>query len=132
KEELLKNEFELDLILAELERIDKNVVEEKLKKLISKKLNSNHKYSQNYLKQKITEQMTMLGFSKEMVNRQLEKEEVNHTDILEHEARKLYQKYKNKKSGNELYLFLKQKLYQKRYPLDEISLVLDNILSEVE
>ena len=76
--------------------------------------------------------MTMLGFSKEMVNRQLEKEEVNHTDILEHEARKLYQKYKNKKSGNELYLFLKQKLYQKRYPLDEISLVLDNILSEVE
>lgn len=132
KEELLKTEFELDLILAELERIDKNVVEEKLKKLISKKLNSNHKYSQNYLKQKITEQMTMLGFSKEMVNRQLEKEEVNHTDILEHEARKLYQKYKNKKSGNELYLFLKQKLYQKRYPLDEISLVLDNILSEVE
>lgn len=130
KEELLKNEFDLELILIELEKLDEKEMKEKLNKLIVKKLNANHKYSENYCKQKITEQMLLLGYPKEMIEEILDKENFNHESILENEARKLYEKYKNKKNGNELYLFLKQKLYQKRYPIEDINDILEKIKEE--
>lgn len=130
KEELLKQDFDREKVIIALENIEEQKVKEKLEKLIAKKINAYHKYSEKYGKQKILESMQQLGYKKELIESILENYHIDHSSILEEEARKLYQKYRFKKSGKELVLFLKQKLYQKQYPMEDINEVLDKIGKE--
>lgn len=130
KEELLKQGFSLIKVEEGLSRFEEKEVRQKLSKLVYKKMNSNHKYSEKYCKQKVLESMQQLGYSKEMIESLLAEFTVDHSEILEVEAKKLYQKYRMKKNEKELILFLKQKLYQKQYPIDDINIVLEKIMEE--
>ncbi len=130
REDLLRQNFCVEKVENGIAQIDENEVMQKLFKLINKKMNSNHKYSEKYCKQKVLEAMQQLGYSKCMIENILENFAIDHKDILEKEAIKLYQKYKMKKSGKELFMILKQKLYQKQYPMDEINEVLEKIVRE--
>ena len=85
---------------------------EKIEKLISKKIKSNHNKSAKVLKQKLQLDLINNGFHQDII-----KEVLNSTDIEENNdiAKKEYQKYYNKLSkkysGKELEYKLKQKMY---------------------
>ena len=130
REDLLKQNFCLEKVENGIAKIEEKEIEKKLLRLIQKKINSNHKYSEMYCKQKVLEGMQQLGYSRYMIESILEKFELDHSDILEKEARKLYQKYKSKKEGKELFMILQQKLYQKKYPIEDINFVLKKIIGE--
>lgn len=130
REELFNQGFDHEKVEEAISFLSEEEIQEKLSKLIQKKMHSNHRYSEAYFKQKTLDQMIMLGYPKSMVQEQLEQFEMNHDDILKHEAEKLLSKYQNKKSGKELYYFVTQKLYQKRYPMDEIHQVIEEIIKE--
>jgi len=130
KENLLKQDFDYKEVEKALAKIDEKEIRQKLSKLVNKKMSSNHKHSEKYCKQKVLESMQQLGYSKEMIESILSKYNVDHSEILEAEARKLYQKYMARKNEKELIFFLKQKLYQKQYPMDDINIVLEKIMEE--
>lgn len=130
REDLLKQDFNPVKVENGLVQIDEEEIRQKLSKLVNKKMNLNHKYSEKYCKQKVLESMQQLGYSKEMIESILEEYNIDHSEILEAEAKKLYQKYRTKKSEKELMFFLKQKLYQKQYPMDDINVVLEKIIEE--
>lgn len=130
KENLLKQDFDYEEVGKALAKIDEKEIRQKLSKLVNKKMSSNHKHSEKYCKQKVLESMQQLGYSKEMIESILSEYNVDHSEILEAEARKLYQKYMARKNEKELIFFLKQKLYQKQYPMDDINIVLEKIMEE--
>jgi len=121
KKELLKNKIEEYIIEEELNKIDKEEIYEKLKKQILKKLSTNTKYSNNMIKQKLTNYFVLQGYEKEMIIEILEDNLISNTNILKKEYDKLYNKYKNKYDEYELKRIIKQKLYQKGFSIDEIN-----------
>lgn len=127
KEELLKQDFDCEQVETYISSLEDSFVYEKLSKLIEKKMGSNRKHSEKYHKQKVLDLMIQLGYSKDMIEEIVSHFDFNDNEILENEARKLYQKYKDKKKGKELFLTVKQKLYQKQYSQEKINEVLDKI-----
>jgi len=121
KKELLKNKIEENIIVEELNKIDKEEIYEKLKKQILKKLSANTKYSNNMIKQKLINYFITQGYEKQMIIEILENNLVSNTNILKREYDKLYNKYKNKYDEYELKKVIKQKLYQKGFSIDEIN-----------
>lgn len=102
--------------------IDSNIIDDlldplydefsnKLNKLITKKLKSNTKYGGYYLKQKITNEFSNLGYSVEMINANYDSSLVTYDYDKEYE--KMYKKLSKKYSGDMLERQIKQKLYQK-------------------
>lgn len=130
KKELLEQGFDESRVNDQIEQIDAFEIKQKLSKLIIKKMNTNHKYSEGYWKQKVLYHLVQLGYHKCLVEEILEGLSINHESILENDARKLFQRYQGKKPPLELRLFLKQKLYQKQYPIDDINQVLEKIYKE--
>ena len=110
--ELDKKGVELHDYNEALNEFSKDLEKEKIEKLISKKIKSNHNKSARALKQKIELDLINNGFSKDLI-----KEVLNNTLIEENNeiAKKEYQKYYNKLSkkysGKELEYKLKQKMY---------------------
>lgn len=124
KEDLLKENFDESLITTYLEKIEASEIYEKMRKLIEKKIKMNHKHSTEYLKQKITEEMIYLGYDKDLIEEILNHKEIDHTQILKQEIKKLYQKYQKKE--NCIFL-IRQKLYQKQYSIEEINQALEEL-----
>ena len=95
-----------------LEEYTESIEKEKIEKLVSKKIKSNHNKSAKILKQKLLQDLTNNGFHQDII-----KEVLNSTAIEENDdiAKKEYQKYYNKLSkkysGKELEYKLKQKMY---------------------
>ena len=95
-----------------LEEYTSSLEKEKIEKLISKKIKSNHNKSAKILKQKLSLDLINNGFHQDIV-----KEVLNNTKIEEDDeiVKKEYQKYYNKLSkkykGKELEYKLKQKMY---------------------
>ena len=95
-----------------LEEYTSSLENEKVEKLISKKIKSNHNKSAKILKQKLSLDLINNGFHQDIV-----KEVLNNTKIEEDDeiVKKEYQKYYNKLSkkykGKELEYKLKQKMY---------------------
>lgn len=95
-----------------LEEYSKDLEKEKLKKIIFKKIKTNHNKSAKVLKQKLLMDLINNGFHQDII-----KEVLNNIDISENEeiTKKEYQKYYNKLSkkysGKELEYKLKQKMY---------------------
>lgn len=124
KEDLIGEDISIEIIEEELSNIDKDLFNERLEKLIVKKINSNKKYSNSYLKQKILGEMINLGYDKEIILTILESNLNSDNNILEHEFNKVYDKLKVKYSGYELENKIKQKLIQKGFSVGEINRLL--------
>lgn len=116
KSELL-NYVDSQIIDEELNNIDKSVFDEKMEKIISKKVNQNHKYSKLILKKKITEELRNQGFDCDCIDDFL----IDDENILKTECLKLYEKLSKKYSDKELVLKMKQKLYQKGFSMELIN-----------
>ena len=130
KEDLIKEDISIEIIEEELNNIDKTLFNERLEKLIIKKINCNKKYSNSYLKQKITSDMINLGYNKDIILNILENNLNSDNDILEKEFNKVYDKLKSKYSGYELENKIKQKLIQKGFSVGDINILLDKKTEE--
>ncbi len=114
------------------EEIDKYLnkdFNEKIDKIIQKKIKNNNKLNEYNLKINITNYLTNLGYSKEMFIEYLDNIRVDNKVIIKKDTEKLVKKYQKKYQDKELYYFIKRKLYQKGYKEEEIGDVLnENIL----
>ena len=99
--------------------IDKDIVLNKLSKLISKKVQSS-KYSGYVLKQKIVNDFINLGYDREMINDVFASINIDKTNLLKKEYDKIYKKLNGKYSDYELQSRIKNKLYQKGFTKEEI------------
>ena len=90
EEELIKKGVVFDDYNEALEEYNTSLEKEKIEKLISKKIKSNHNKSAKVLKQKLQIDLINNGFSKDII-----KEELNSTTIEENNdiAKKEYEKY---------------------------------------
>ena len=126
KKNLLEHNISMDIIEEEISKIDENILKEKLSKIISKKIKNNHKDSNYVMRKKIYNDVINLGYTSQMFNECYESLEINVDSNLKKEFEKWYKKLSLKQSGEELYLKIKQKLYQKGYNLSDI----DNLIQE--
>ena len=124
KKELLQ-QIEEKIIDDELEKIDYEEIHSKIEKIIEKKIKNNTKYSENMLKQKIINEMIIMGYDKNKINETLDNKILNNTNIIKKEYIKIYNKLKQKYSGEELNFKIKQKLYQKGFNLEEINEIIN-------
>lgn len=122
--DLLEQNIPYDVIEEELKNIDINILNDRLEKLIVKKIKNNKKYSNYLLKQKILNEMINLGYDKNNILEIIENNIESNASILETEFNKIYLKLKNKYSGVELKTKVKQKLIQKGFSMEEINKLL--------
>ncbi len=125
KKELLTKKIDEQIINEELEKINQEEINEKLEKLIIKKLNSNTKYSNTMLKNRLLNHFINLGYEKENILDIIENNIKIDNEIIKKEYIKLEKKLKNKYSEEELKKNIKQKLYQKGFSIDEINNILN-------
>ncbi len=130
KSDLLNHNIPIEIIDKELNNIDVDLLDNRLEKMILKKINSNNKYSKNFLKQKILNDMINLGYSKDKINEILDKHILVDNNIIIKEFDKLYSKLKIKYVGFELKNKIIQKLLSKGFSLNDINTILKNKTEE--
>lgn len=74
----------------------------KLEKIIDKKIKSNHKYSSFYLKQKIVNDLINMGYEREEIIRILDTYYIDDSIMKDKEYKRLYRKLQVKYQGKEL------------------------------
>lgn len=118
----LKKKGVVDSFIEEvLEEYTTDIQKEKVKKLVSKKIASNHTKSSKVLKQKIMVDLINEGFSRSMIIDELSKYQLEDSkELIQKEYDKLYKKLSRKYSGKELELKIKQKMYQKGLNYEEV------------
>lgn len=124
--DLLNQDIPIDVIEEELKNIDLNIINNRLEKLIQKKIFSNKKYSNYHLKQKIINEMVTLGYEKNKVIEIIDDNLRDDDLVIRKEFNKLYTKLSSKFSGEELGQKIKQKLFSKGFSLEKI----DNLIKE--
>ena len=90
--------------------------QERIKKIIEKKIKSNHNYSKKILQNKIKQDLVNLGYSNDIIGNLVE--DINYQDdeaIIKREIVKANKKYSKKYQGKELELKIKQYLYNKGF-----------------
>lgn len=125
RNDLLNENIPLEIIEEYLNNIENNILDDRLEKLILKKIKSNKKYSDQFLKQKILNDMLNLGYEKSSILEIIDKNIKNDSNILENEFNKIYLKIEKKYSGLELKNKIRQKLYQKGFSIEEINELLN-------
>lgn len=121
KNELLKQNIPIEIIERELKLIDKNIINERLEKIIIKKINSNKKYSNMLLKQKIINDMINLGYDKKDIEVIIDKNIKEDNEIIKKEFDKLYGKLKSKYNYENIYNIIKSKLIARGFKINQIN-----------
>lgn len=124
KKTLLEHNIPFELIEEELNKIDKDIINSKIEKLINKKI-KNTKYTGYVLKQKVINDLINLGYSKNDIVEIYDNIKASNDDLLKKEYGRLYKKLSLKYSDKELYNKIKIKLYQKGFSIDEINGILN-------
>ena len=93
----------------------------RIEKILNKKIKQNHRLSNNNLKTKLLNDIIKLGYEKENILYYLDKIELDSDDdILIHEYNKIKNKYEKKYSGNELEFKIINYLYKKGINIEDI------------
>ena len=124
KSYLLSQEIDEEIIDEELFKLDREVIYDKLEKLIIKKLKGDRKNSAYQLRQKIVIDMVNLGYSKDMIIEILDNYDIDDGEKLKKEYDKLYTKYSRKLKGYELEKKIKEKLYSKGFDTHDIEKII--------
>ena len=120
EEELIKKGVVFDDYNEALEEYNTSLEKEKIEKLISKKIKSNHNKSAKVLKQKLQIDLINNGFSKDIIKEELNSTSIEeNTDIAKKEYEKYYKKLSKKYSGKELEYKLKQKMYSLGFNIEK-------------
>ena len=119
-EDLEKSGFTYEEIKSELDKVDKDLYDDKIEKYINKKLKGNKK-SVHEFKRKIVGELINKGFRKEDIERYLNKIEINdNEEEIKKIITKLYNKYIKKYDLYTTKLKIKNYLYTKGYQNIEI------------
>lgn len=120
KNNLIKLGVPTEIINDNINKINKDIVKERINKIIAKQLKIK-KGSSNMLKIKLLNYINNLGYDKADILNCLSSIKVE-TDktTLEKEYNKLYNKYSKKYDKEKLYYFIIQKLYSKGYTKEDI------------
>ncbi len=127
KVNLLEQDIPIEIIDSELSKIDSNVLDNKLEKIIIKKIKANSKYSNIIIKQKILNEMINLGYSKDKILEIIDNNLLDNKEILNKEFNKLYNSFKNKYDNYNLKLKLKKRLVSKGFNISDINILIDKI-----
>lgn len=125
KKDLLEHNISLEIIEEELNKIDKEIINSKIEKLINKKI-KNTKYTGYILKQKVIQYLNDLGYDKLDVIEIYDNINVDNNNLLKKEYDKLYKKLSLKYADKELNNKIKTKLYQKGFSISEINQILND------
>lgn len=111
--DLVNNGFNEKVIYEYLDIFDDELWTSRVKKIIEKKIKSNHKYSSSILKQTIKKELIQKGYNSflDLVNDIT----FNDDNIYEKEYQKVYEKLSKKYNGEELKFKIKQKMYSKGF-----------------
>lgn len=124
KNELIKHGVDKNIIEDEIAKIDNDLIRLKLNKLINKQARLK-KGSYNSKKSAILTHFINLGYDKDDILKEMLTVDIKtDDDRLLKDYNRLYNKYKNKYDNDKLTYFLKQRLYQKGYTMDEINKVI--------
>lgn len=128
KQKLLELNLEENDIEYHLNRIDNDILENNIRKIIEKKIRTNSKLSWYKLKQKIIFELLNKGYSNEFITTIIDSYEDDTSDytIASNEFSKMYGKLSKKYSGIELENRVKQKMYSKGFDLTIINELLDS------
>lgn len=118
--DLLDKKIDINIINEEIEIFSEDEQKLKIEKLISKGLKTNRSRGGFALKQKICNDIKLLGYDSSIISSVVSKFdfEVNQ-DIAKKEYDKLYKRLSRKYSGNELKNKIRQGLYQKGLSYNE-------------
>ena len=126
RKELNKLGFFEDEYNQIIEEVEDKVWLDKLDKIISKKINSNHRYSNNKLKEKLLYDLSNEGYYKWMIEDIIRSKDFRENDMLvQKEYDKLLRKFSKKYDGSELSYQIKQRLYQKGFNSLEVEKVFE-------
>lgn len=114
KNDLLALGMNLEEIENELVIFNQELIEEKIKKYITKNIKSNKK-SLYQFKNKMLLNLTNLGYSRNDILKYLDNINIDEDNLKEKEIVKLRKKYERKYSGYELEMVIKRKLYERGY-----------------
>ena len=121
KKYLLDLKLDECIINKYIDEIDREDILDKLNKLIDKKIKSSKTYSGNILRLKLINYFFELGYNKSDIEEILNNKDLMDIDFGIKEYNKLYNKY----DGYELENYIRNKLYQKGYDLNEIKKNID-------
>lgn len=114
EKELLEKKIDSNIIKEEMEAFDEDSQLEKINKIINRGLKSNRTRGGVVLKQKIYNDLKVLGYDGYLINRVIDDYSFeNDSNIAKKEYDKLYRRLSRKYSGNELENKIREKLYQK-------------------
>ena len=124
--ELLGQNIPIEIIEQELSNVDRDILNLRLEKMIKKRINSNRKYSNNHLRQKLLSEMINLGYSKDIIQELIDKNLKDEETILKEEFLKSYKIFSKKYEGDALYNMIRKKLLSKGFELYKINeLIMD-------
>lgn len=126
KKDLISQGISNNIIDSELDNIDKELISNKLKKQVIKKINLNKKYSNSYLRQKILNELLNLGYEKDDILIEIDNN-LNNNDfnILRVEFEKNYLKLLKKYKGYDLMQKLRINLLNKGFDINQIEQLLE-------
>lgn len=114
--ELEKLGFASNVFNKYIESYGEYIWQEKVRKVINKKIKSNHNLSKRNLIIKIRTDLINLGYNLDMINQELSKVEIDDDEsIIKKEILKASKKYSKKYSGKELEWKIKNYLYSKGF-----------------
>lgn len=104
------------IIEQEMNAYTDDIEKEKIKKLVTKGINSNHTKGNNFILRKLKNDLVYQGFNIELVESELSKIKLeDDSDIREKEYNKIKNKLSRKYSGKELEYKIKEKMAQKGF-----------------
>ena len=125
--ELIHLGFKINEIDELLLAIPDNIWLEKIERIITKKVNSNHNLSQKMLEQKIKSYLLTQGYDISLLNNvSINKDNSKEKDTLKKEYNKEYKKLSLKYEGNILLSKLKYNLYKKGFSTSSIEDLINN------
>lgn len=121
RKDLLNLGVNEEIINNTLSEIDKELITDKLNKIIDKTIKVNSKMPLIKLRNKVINRCANLGYNYEDINNIMDNVNLKSTSDIKKEYEKLYMKYSKKYDGYKLETFIKSKLYQKGYSSEEIN-----------
>lgn len=117
--ELEKLGFKKEIIDEYLEEYSEELWEERVKKIIQKRIKTNHNYSKVFLQNKLRGELNNLGYDNKLINSNIANMDYQDSkDILIKEIMKAKKKYSKKYQGRELEFKIKNYLYSKGFNID--------------
>lgn len=122
RECLINLDIDINVIDSEIDNIDNNFIREKLNNLIKKYILTNCGKTKTQLKIKAINHFIQLGFNKSMIEEEFDNMDImDDENIILKEYEKLLKKYSSKYEGYKLNTFIRSKLYQRGFTIEEIN-----------